>query len=253
MDFGPTASDYGKYRTPFPPELFTRLAALDVGLPGHRIVDLGTGTGTLARDLTAAGCTVTGIDIAPELLTEARRQDAAEGLEVIYRLAPAEDTRLPAGAWDAVTAGHCWHWFDRPRAAAEAHRLLATGGTIVICYRDAVIMPGNVCAASEELARAYNPNWPAAGGLDDHPEWADDLTQAGFGGLQTFSFGITVAFTHEAWRGRMRSSSGIGASLPKPRVTAFDTDLTRLLQDQFPHEPLQVPHRISALIGWRNR
>ena len=77
MDFGRTARDYARYRTAFPPELFTRLAGLGIGLAGHRIVDVGTGTGTLARGFASAGCVVTGVDIAPELIEEARPQDAA--------------------------------------------------------------------------------------------------------------------------------------------------------------------------------
>ena len=44
------------------------------------------------------------------------------------RLAPAEDTGLPAHAWDVVSAGQCWHWFDQPRVTAEARRLLVDGG-----------------------------------------------------------------------------------------------------------------------------
>jgi SAM-dependent methyltransferase len=251
VDFGPTAHDYATYRTAFPPELFTRLAALGVGLAGHRIADLGTGTGVLARGFAAGGCSVTGVDVAPELLEQARRQDAAAGPEVTYRVAPAEDTGLPAGVWDVVSAGHCWHWFDRPRAAGEAHRLLAPAGALVICYRDYLVVPGNVCAASEELARAHNPDLPAAEGLGEHPEWADEVVRAGFGDLRTFDFDITVPFTHLAWRGRLRSSSGIGASLPEAKVAAFDTELTRLLADRFPADPLQIPHRILALVARR--
>src|SRR5581483_4359598 len=123
------------------------------------------------RGFAAAGCVVTGVDVAPELLAEARRQDAAEGLAVTYRVAGAEDTGLPGGAYDLVSAGQCWHWFDRPRAAAEAYRLLAAGGTVAICHRDYLLEPGGVGAASEELVLAHNPGWPMAGGGGDRTVW----------------------------------------------------------------------------------
>jgi SAM-dependent methyltransferase len=249
VDFGRTAQDYTKYRTGFPPELFARLAAMRVGLPGHRIVDLGTGTGTLARGFAAAGCTVTGVDIAPELLEEARRQDGAAGLEVTYRVAPAEDTGLAGAAWDVVCAGQCWHWFDRRRVITEARRLLGADGTVVVCNRDYVLLPGNVCTASEDLVLAYNPNWPMAGGFGVRPEWSDELAQEGFAHLETFGFDIAVPFTHDTWRGRMRSSNGVGASLPEADVAAFDADLARLLAERFPQEPLMIPHRIRALVA----
>lgn len=251
VDFGNTAGEYAAYRTPFPAELFTRLAAVGVGIPGQRIADLATGTGALARGFAAAGCAVTGVDIAPEMLSEARHADTAAGLDIAYRVAPAEDTRLPGNAWDVVCAGQCWHWFDRRRAAAEARRLLVAGGAIAICYRDYVVTPGNVCAASEDLILAYNPSWALAGWTGMPPEWVAELGPAGFAGIETFSFDITVPFTHEAWRGRMRTSNGVWRSLPEAAVAAFDADLARLLSERFPHEPIMVPHRISALIARR--
>ncbi|MPZ85261.1 MAG: methyltransferase domain-containing protein [Actinophytocola sp.] len=252
VDFGRTARDYATYRTAFPPELFTRFAAVGVGLAGQRIVDLGTGTGALARSFAAAGCVVSGVDIAPEMLDEARRQDGAAGVEITYRVAPAEDTGLPGEAWDVVCAGQCWHWFDRERAVAEVRRLLVVGGALAICGRDYLILPGNVCAASEDVVLTYNPGWPmAGGGAGIHAEWA--AGPAGFDDLEKVGFDIDVAFTHEAWRGRMRSSNGVGASLPPAEVAAFDADLARLLRERFPQEPLMVPHRISALVARRSR
>lgn len=249
VDFGRTAADYARYRTVFPAELFTRLAALGIGLPGQRVVDLGTGTGVLARDFARGGATVTGVDIAPELLVEGRRQDAEAGVEVTYREGPAEDTGLPADSWDVVCAGQCWYWFDRDRATAEARRLLVDGGALVLCTRDYLVLPGNVCAASEELVLAYNPTWHMAGGDGTHPEWTVELERSGFAELTMFSFDVDVPFTHAAWRGRMRSCNGVGASLPDKEVAAFDADLARLLRERFREEPMMVPHRIWALVG----
>ena len=237
VDFGRTALDYAHYRTVFPPELFTRLAGLGVGLAGQRVVDLGTGTGVLARGFAAAGCQVTGVDIAPEMLAQ------ADDGTVTYRVAPAEDTGLPASAWDVVSAGQCWHWFDQPRAAAEARRLLVDGGALVICSRDYLVTPGSVAAVSEELVLAHNPGWPMAAGIDSPPE------VPGFDRVETFEFDVTVEFTHEQWRGRMRSSNGVAASLPAAGVAAFDADLAALLRERFPREPIAVPHRIRGLVA----
>src|SRR5215213_9772079 len=72
IDFGKTAQDYGRYRHGFPAALFDRLVAFDVGLPGQRVLDLGTGTGTLARGFARRGCLVTGLDPAAPMLERAR-------------------------------------------------------------------------------------------------------------------------------------------------------------------------------------
>jgi len=71
-DFGATSKDYARHRAGFPDSLFERLATFGIGLPGQRIVDLGTGTGTLARGFARRGCRVIGIDISEAMLQAAR-------------------------------------------------------------------------------------------------------------------------------------------------------------------------------------
>src|SRR3712207_6749105 len=122
IDFGKTAADYAQHRAGFPPELYERLAAFDVGTAGQRLLDLGTGTGYLGRGFALRGARVTGLDPAEPLLGQARRLDAEAGVTIDYVVATAEQTGLPDASFDVVTAGQCWHWFRRPVVAAEARR-----------------------------------------------------------------------------------------------------------------------------------
>jgi SAM-dependent methyltransferase len=183
------------------------------------------------------------------MLDEARRLDAGAGARIAYRVGCAEDTGLMSARWDVVSAGQSWHWFDRPRAGNEARRLLVAGGALVICHMDYLPLSGNVCAATEALILKHNPSWTMAGGTGIHGDWTLDAAGAGFAGLETFSFDIDIQYTHEAWRGRMRSCNGIGASLPESAVDEFDLALAHLLAQDFPDEPLTVPHRVWALIA----
>jgi SAM-dependent methyltransferase len=248
-DFGRTAEDYRKHRAGFPASLFPRLGRAGIGVRGQVVVDLGTGTGTLARGFARRGCRVIGIDSAAAMLAEARQLDADAGVAIEYREARAEETGLDAGTIDVVAAGQCWHWFDRPRAAREAARILRADGRTVIAHFDWIPLPGNVVQATEELIAAHNPAWRYAGGLGIYPQWLRDLGEAGFRNIETFSYDVDVAYTPESWRGRVRASYGVGATLPSEQVVAFDAALAALLAERFPGVRLAVPHRVFAVIA----
>jgi len=249
VDFGKTAGDYARYRAGFPDELFDRLAVRGIFRPGSAVLDLGTGTGTLARGFALRGCDATGLDRSAELLAEARRLDEQSGASIRYVQARAEDQPFRARTFDAVSAGQCWHWFDRPRAASESHRVLKDGGWIVIAHFDWIPMPRNVVEATEQLIMQHNPRWRMAGGDGIHAGELADVAQAGFSNVESFSFDDGTLYTHEAWRGRIRASAGISASLTPDEVARFDADLSALLASRFPEDPLTVPHRVWAVIA----
>ncbi|RZI40888.1 SAM-dependent methyltransferase [Herbaspirillum sp. HC18] len=249
IDFGKTAADYRRHRAGFPEDYFARLAPYGVGVRGQRVLDLGTGTGTVARGLARRGCVVTAIDPASPLMAQARELDAEAGVHVDYREGTAEQTGLPDQSFDVVTAGQCWHWFKRDLAAAEASRVLRAGGTCVISHFDWLPLAGNVVEATEALIMRHNPAWKMAGGKGVHPAWFSDLAQAGFLGIESFSFDVDVIYNHDAWRGRIRASAGVAASLEQEAVCRFDEALAELLAKQFPSEPLAIPHRVFAVLG----
>jgi len=248
IDFGKTAQDYSRHRAGFPDPFFERLSTYGIGRSGQRILDLGTGTGTLARGLARRGSRVSGLDPAGALLMQARQLDEQAGVVVDHLIARAERTGLAANSFDVVTAGQCWHWFDRPRAAREVLRLLGSGGRLVIAHFDWIPLPGNMVEATEQLIRRYNPAWSMDGGTGLYPAWLADVGMAGFQSIETFSFDIPTPYTHAAWRGRIRASAGVAASLPPGEVVRFDEELARLLAERFPEDPLTVPHRVFAII-----
>lgn len=249
VDFGTTAGDYGRYRQGFPRAFFQRLQQRGLLGAQQPVLDLGTGTGTLARGAAQAGAQVVGVDIAAPLLQQAQQLDEQAGVQVHYLVARAERTGLRAACFDCVMAGQCWHWFDRPRAAAEVRRLLRPGGAVVIAHLDWIPLPGNVVEATEQLIHAYNPAWTMGGGSGLYPAWLSDLALADFVDIETFSFDLSLTYTAEAWRGRIRASAGIAALRSPLDQQRFDSDLAALLARRFPDDPLQVHHRVWAVIA----
>jgi len=251
IDFGRTANDYQTHRQGFPQRFFDELVRRELLGPDRRVLDLGTGTGTLARGAALAGGSVAALDIAPELIDKAKALDWQAGVNVGYYVSPAEQTCFGDATFDLITAGQCWHWFDRPVAAQEVRRLLVDGGAVVIAHLDWIPLPGNVVEATEKLILKHNPAWAMSGGTGLYPAWLRDLAAAGFTDIETFSFDLTLLYTAEAWRGRIRASAGIAASLPSERVAQFDRELCDLLQEDFPSDPLVVPHRVWTVIGYK--
>jgi len=254
VNFGHTADDYAKFRAGFPDAFFDRVYADGSVKAGASLLDLGTGTGTLARSFALRGCRVTGVDPSAQMMEQAKELDEHAGVDIEYRVAKAEATGLPDSSFDIVTAGQCWHWFDRPTAAQEVKRILKPGGTLIIAHFDWLPLTGNVVELTEQLILKHNPSWKFGGGLGMYPQWLRDLGEAGFAEIRSFSFDVDVPYSPAAWRGRIRASAGVGASLSPEQVARFDSELKQMLEmlnqvSVKKEAMLFIPHRVFAVIA----
>lgn len=111
------------------------MAALPLS-PATRVLDIGAGIGGAARHVAAAhGCRVTGVDLTPGYVETARHLTALLGLDdrVEFHVASAIDLPFADGSFDVATLLHVgMNIADKARLAAEAHRVLAPGGTFAV-------------------------------------------------------------------------------------------------------------------------
>ncbi len=249
-DFGKAAHDYRQYRHGFPAEFFKRINEKGFGIKGQQVLDIGTGTGTVARGLALLGCDVEAIDPSRQMIEQAKLIDQEAGLNTHYNIGTAEETKQADHSFDLVTAGQCWHWFDAEKAIVEIKRILKPSGKLLIAHYDWIPLKGNVAFLTEELILKYNPAWPFPNGNGFYPKWVTQLSEASFNKIETFSFDVMAEYSHEAWRGRMRASAGMSASHLDPKqVQQFDEELATKLKDYFPNEPLKILHRCFVVMA----
>jgi SAM-dependent methyltransferase len=246
IDWSATSVDYAAFRPGPPDAFFDRLQALGIGLPGQRILDLGTGTGVMARAFARRGAVVAGIDIAAGQIEAARQLAESEGSRIDFRVAPAEEPPFAARSFEAATANQCFLYFDRARLLAALRRVLVPEGRLAISHYSWLPRLDPIARASEALILEFNPAWEGAdfdGRIAPVPEGLpDDLVLEGF-----FWFDVDVPFERAAWLGRIRASRGVGATLPPEDLAAFDRAHAALLARIAP-PAFTIRHRLDARI-----
>ncbi len=125
-DFGVVAKEIGgSAGEPFAASLPIR--------DGMKVLDVACGTGNVSLALARAGAVVTGLDLAPNLLEQARARAAAEGLAIRFDEGDAEALPYPDGEFDAVTSMFGAMFAPRPEVVAqEMARVLRPGGLLAM-------------------------------------------------------------------------------------------------------------------------
>lgn len=240
FDWGRAAADYARYRDIYPREFYNRILRRGLCTRGQAVLDLGTGTGVLPRNLYHGGANWIGTDISPEQITQARRLAAQAGMDIEFRAAPAEALEFPAHSFDVVTACQCFWYFDHVRLAPKLVQMLKKDGRLLILYM--AWLPGKdpIAAASEALVLQYSPRWTGAG-EEMHPIPIPEAIRARFALVFHEEYELQVPFTRQSWHGRMRACRGVGASLDGPALAAWDREHRALLQRIAP-EQFEVLH-----------
>lgn len=128
--FDELADAYDRYRIGYAHELYD--AIFDYGLrPGARVLDIASGTGLVAAELVARGCSVVGADISNAMCVKARERvpDAS------FVVGSAEALPFEDASFDVATCAQAFHWFDQDRALAEVTRVVRPGGIVAVWWK----------------------------------------------------------------------------------------------------------------------
>jgi len=162
------SGDYGAVAREVIPRLGQILVDACGIAPGHRVLDVGAGTGNAAIPAARAGARVVANDLTPELLVEGRRDAKASGLWIEWQPGDAEALAYPDAAFDTVMS--CVGVMFAPHhqdAADELVRVCRPGGTIGLVNWTPDGFIGRLFAAMRPFVPAPPP------GVQPPPLWGD--------------------------------------------------------------------------------
>ncbi len=132
FDWGKTSADYAKFRDIYPQEFYDRIVLRNLCINGQSILDVGTGTGVLPRNMYHYGANWTGTDISENQIKQAKT--LSEGMNIDYYALSAEDINFPDHSFDAITACQCFWYFNHEQNVSKFHRMLRPNGSILVLY-----------------------------------------------------------------------------------------------------------------------
>ncbi|MBP3900692.1 MAG: methyltransferase domain-containing protein [Blautia sp.] len=246
FDWGRTSEEYAKYRDIYPQEFYQKIINRGLCTEGQTVLDLGTGTGVLPRNMYRFGAKWTGTDISPEQIEQAKRLSAAENMNIDFLAVSTENLDFEKESFDVVSACQCFWYFDHARVMPKLADLLKPDGKLLILYMAWLPYEDRIAGASENLVLKYSPNWSGAGETR-HPIWIPDVAYDYFEMEDHEEYDLMVPFTKESWHGRMKACRGVGASLSEAELERWDAEHRELL-DAIAPEQFEVLHYAALAV-----
>jgi len=159
-DFGQVA----KFLTPAAEEFMRQIELR----PGMKVLDAACGTGNLAVIAARHGCSTSGLDIASNLVAQARKRARQEALNIEYLEGDAEAMPYADESFDAVVSMYGVMFTPRPeRVVSELRRVTKPGGLIALANWTPEGFIGKMFAI-------FSRHLPPPNGLPSPLQWGDE-------------------------------------------------------------------------------
>ncbi len=236
--FGEDPERYDRVRPTYPAELVKALLALAPSVVDRRaeVLDVGCGTGIVARLFADRGAAVLGIEPDERMATFARRRGVSVEEGRFERWSPR------GRRFDLVVAGQAWHWVDPEQGSLRAAEVLRAGGAVGLFWNK-----GFLPAELESRLRAVYAR--RAPGLEQYSvllgNSIDDrlaVTRETLSSSGCFEDVVIRAFPHEV---RHTTASWSEHLLTHSDHRALPEPVRRALLDEVEHEVEAVGSRFT--------
>lgn len=163
------SGDYGHFAKYLEPGALEFFRELNIS-PGEQVLDVACGAGQLSFPAALAGCHVTGIDIATNLIAQAQSRAQAEGLKISFEEGDAEDLPYNDAAFDLVISLIGAMFAPRPEQVVnEFLRVCRPGGRIIM---------GNWTPSGfvGQMFKVHGKHVPPPAGMPAPVLWGDEET-----------------------------------------------------------------------------
>jgi ubiquinone/menaquinone biosynthesis C-methylase UbiE len=214
-------------RPAYPPEIFTLLNELIIDEP-RVVLDVGCGTGNVARPLSSSVERVDAVDLSLPMLERARALPGGDSPKIRWLHGRAEEVELEP-PYGLVTAGESLHWMEWDVVLPRLARVLTHHGVLAIAYIIEALSAGSApwSEGARQISQRFTNN-PAYQPFD----WIAALEQyqlfQKLGERQTAP--VSVSQTVEDYIAAQHARSTLSLdTMTTEQARQFDTEMQTLL------------------------
>ncbi|HUX20380.1 MAG TPA: class I SAM-dependent methyltransferase [Spirochaetia bacterium] len=243
--FTSRVSDYLRYRPGYPDGVIACLKGYHNLNPLSVVADIGSGTGLLSELFLRNGNLVYAVE-PNEAMRAAAEVQLTENPKFISVAGSAEETSLPDGSVDIVTAGQAFHWFDPDAARKEFVRILKGHGSVVLIWNARLTDTTPFLQEYEAFLKVFANDYAKV----NHTN-VEQHKLTGFfspNKFTAYSYPNRQRFDLEGLKGRLRSSS----YMPNAGEAGYEVmiaELQRLFERHVKGGTVQIDYRTNLYCG----